>query len=147
MWFVTHRRHKRVVDDLRAQLTRAIEQRDNARSERNAFRSAAQTASRQFADADAATKRLHGRVEELKRLLAQRPAASTDDTARLENRIKRLRKIVSRLLDERTAETRRADRLQARLDDACGLPARGPIQDSSIWQPGYQPPRPKADAS
>lgn len=147
MWFVTSRRHEHEINALKGRLAQAIEQRDSARSERQAFRSAAQTASRQFADADAATRRLHDRVEELKKRLDARPADGTKDTARLENRITRLRKIVSRLLEERRTATRRADRLQARLDDAVGLPPRGPIVDSSAWQPGYQPPKPKAGAS
>lgn len=36
------------------------------------------------------------------------------------------------------AEKRRADQLQERLDDACGL-GPGGIEDSGRWQPGYKP--------
>jgi len=101
---------------------------------------------RQNQDLDAATRRLHGRVEELKRQLDARPATGMDDTARLEQRIVRLRKVVSRVLEGRAAATRRADYLQQCYDNAVGLGGVR-VRDSSIWQPGYQPPRPKAGAS
>ena len=54
---------------------------------------------------------------------------------------------MSRLLDERRAETRRAEHLQRCYDNAVGLRYGGQIVDSSAWQPGYQPPKPKAGAS
>ena len=67
------------------------------------------------------------------------PAAAFDEKrAQLAaERIARLRRGVARAREEATAEKRRADHLQERLDDAVGLkPFR--IEDSRWYQPGYK---------
>lgn len=104
-----------------------------ARFERQAFRAAAETAGRQFAEADAANRRLSGRVEELGRRNSTLAESDPDHLADLETQLEDTRKQLA-------AETRRADRLQQRLDDAVGL-GHGPIKNSGPWQPGYQPPK------
>jgi hypothetical protein len=71
---------------------------------------------RQLADADAANRRLEGRITELTRRVEERP--SFEDSAALRNQIRHL---------------------QRRLDDAVGLPP-GRIEDSRRWQPGYEKP-------
>jgi chromosome segregation ATPase len=116
---VTRRRLQDETAALRAQLAQVCQERDTARSERNAFRAAAKEAAGQFAAADAANQRLSGRNLELSRRLAADSGPSRAD--QLQQRVDRLRRIVSRLLAERRAEKRRADHLQRRLDDAMGL--------------------------
>lgn len=133
---VTRRRHEREINALKGRLAQAIEQRDIARFERQAFRAAAETAGRQFAEADAANRRLSGRVEELGRRNSTLAESDPEYLAGLEEQLAAVR-------EQLAAETKRADHLQRRLDDAVGLPARGPIKDSSIWQPGYQKPKPE----
>jgi hypothetical protein len=74
------------------------------------------------------------------RLTAQ-PARFDDGKARhAAARIERLVHGVARARAEAATETRRADRLQQRLDDAVGLGPRG-IKDSSPWQPGFRKPK------
>jgi chromosome segregation ATPase len=99
---------------------------------------------RQNAELDAANRRLAGRNVELGERISKLTEADPQYAAQLERRIARLRRIVSQALADRGAEKKRADRLQARLDDAVGLTPRG-IKDSRPWQPGYQ--KPKADKS
>ena len=135
----TTRRHEREINALEARLAQAIEQRNTARSERQAFRAAAETAGRQFAEADATNRRLSGRVEELGRRNSTLAESDPDHLADLEQQLADVRR-------ELAAEKKRVERLQRRYDDAVGLTSSG-IKDSSPWQPGYQPPKPKADAS
>lgn len=99
---------------------------------------------RQNAQMDAANRRLAGRNLELGNRISKLTEADPEYTAQLERRVARLLKVAARLYAGGHAEKLRADRLQARLDDAVGLTPRG-IKDSSPWQPGYK--KPKADAS
>ncbi|AQS70883.1 hypothetical protein [Streptomyces pactum] len=134
---ITRRRHERETTALRARLTQAIEQRDDARTERNAFRTAAQTSASQFAEADATNRRLSGRVEELSKRNAALAESDPDYLAELEKQLAAVR-------EQMAAEKKRADHLQARLDDALCMPHGGHIEDSGPWQPGFQKPKPEA---
>lgn len=71
------------------------------------------------------------------------------DEAQARQGAERIAKLVdeaSRARAEARAEKRRADGLQARLDDAVGLTPKG-IRDSASWQPGYETPKPDTKAS
>jgi hypothetical protein len=75
---VSRRRYRRDTDQLHAQVRRLVDERDQARAERDAAQTAASTAARQFAEADAAARRLRlaaprgvaAEVADLRRLLA-----------------------------------------------------------------------------
>lgn len=88
---------------------------------------------RQLADADAANRRLEGRVLELGRRLTKLAEADPEYAATLEQRVTRLRRVGARILAAYTAEKKRADRLQAELDDALGL-NHPDIQAGRNWQ-------------
>lgn len=62
------------------------------------------------------------------------------------DRIALLQRAAAEARAEARAEKRRGDHLQKRLDDAVGLPA-GRVEDSSPWQPAYQPPKPDKEAA
>lgn len=136
MWFVTRRRYD---DDLTAAKSEIRRQRERAEG---ALKRAAMAefnrsqVLRQNRELDAANRRLTGRIEELGRRNSALAESDPEYLADLEEQLAAVR-------EQLAAETKRADHLQRRLDDAVGLPARGPIKDSSIWQPGYQPPKPK----
>jgi signal transduction histidine kinase len=112
---------RRSYESLYSRYQLALDATAKARAERDSFRTAAQTSARQFVEADAANTRLAGRNRQLSERLAQRTESTPADVAQLRRRVDRLRRIVSRLLDERRQESRRADHLQQRLDDAMGL--------------------------
>jgi chromosome segregation ATPase len=88
---------------------------------------------RQLADADATNRRLEGRVLELGRRLTKLAEADPEYAATLEQRVDRLRRVGARLLAAYTGEKKRADRLQAELDDALGL-NQPDIVDGRDWQ-------------
>ena len=119
-------------------------ERDQFAKDRDAQRYTGRLAARRFAEADATNRRLNGRLLELGRRVSRLTEADPDYAAALENRVARLRTVGKRILTAYVAEKRRADRLQARVDDAVGL-HYGHIEDSRKWQPGYQ--KPKAGAS
>ncbi|NJP70408.1 hypothetical protein [Streptomyces sp. C1-2] len=116
MWFVSRRRYEEAL----ATADRLRDERDKARAQRSEFRTAAVTAGRQLAEADATNRRLDGRVLELGRRISALTEADPEYLAELEQ--------------ELAAEKRRADQLQTRLDDAVGLGADR-IADSGPWQP------------
>src|SRR5690606_2469215 len=91
---------------------------------------------RQNRELDTANRRLTGRIEELGRRNSALPESDPEYLADLEQQLAAVRQ-------QRAAETKPVHHPHRPLDDAVGLPARGPIKDSSIWQPGYQPPKPK----
>lgn len=98
---------------------------------------------RQLAEADATNRRLHGRIEELGRRNSLLTEADPDYAAQLERSVARLRTAGKRVIAAWWAESKRADRLQQRLDDAVGLGPRG-IKDSGAWQPAWRSPKGEA---
>lgn len=127
------RRERREIAELNAYINRLRAQRDGFEKERDWFKSAAETGARQFSEADAANRRLGGRVLELGRRLSACAEADPEYAASLERRVDRLCRVGKRVLAAWAAEKRRADHLQRRLDDACGLnhPA---LDDGRHWQ-------------
>ncbi|MFJ8345110.1 hypothetical protein ACIQ9J_01785 [Streptomyces sp. NPDC094153] len=134
---ITRRRHEQELADARALADRLRVERDEARIERDAFRTAQQITARQLMEADATSRRLEGRVLELGRRNSALAEADPEYAAALEHRVARLRAVGKRGLAAWWAEKGRADRLQQRLDDAVGL-HHGHIKDSREWQPGYE---------
>ncbi|MGW4043027.1 hypothetical protein [Streptomyces sp. NPDC004721] len=118
---ITRRRHEQELADARARADQFRVERDEARAERAAFRAAQQVAARQFAEADAANRRLKGRVLELGRRNNALGESDPEYAASLERRIGRLKRVGIRILAAYRAEKHRADRLQDQLDDALGL--------------------------
>lgn len=88
---------------------------------------------RQLAAADAANRRLAGRNLELGNRLSALTEADPAYTAQLERRINRLRTVGKRILAAYGAQKQHADRLQQRLDYACGLNAPAVLAGSG-WQ-------------
>ncbi|MFB6787642.1 hypothetical protein ACFCWT_13295 [Streptomyces olivaceus] len=128
MWFVTRRRYLRDLAAERAETRRVKQVKDDFWQQRDEAMAAARTAARQFAEADATNRRLAGRVEELGKRVSALTESDPEYLADLEQQL--------------AAEKRRADRLQARLDDAVGMPEGGPIADSGPWQPAARAPKP-----
>ena len=142
----TMRRLRAEVAVVKADRERIRSERDEFEENCNAAQAAAKTAARQFAEADAANRRLHGRNLELGQRVSQLAESDPEYAAQLERQVadlqKRLDVANSRPTDshwraEARRERDRADRLQKRLDDAVGL-APGGILNSAPWQPGYQ---------
>ncbi|MEU0133366.1 hypothetical protein ABZ172_04895 [Streptomyces sp. NPDC006296] len=92
---------------LQADYERVLEQRDAARREVRAGRTATRTAAGQYTSADATLHRVR--------------LARITDAVRYGHRIERLARAVVRLRQALAAETRRAGRLQAAYDSAVGL--------------------------
>src|SRR5690606_26591974 len=125
MWFVTRRRHEQELAAAREEIARLR---------------------RHVLD----TQERHDEVARAHNKLAEELAATSivNDclTTDLTTARERLAEYGSRHTSEGAAEwrasyeaeKRRADRLQERLDDACGL-GPGGIEDSGRWQPGYKP--------
>ncbi|MFF7553619.1 hypothetical protein ACFZA9_12115 [Streptomyces olivaceus] len=132
MWFVTRRRHVRELAAAKAETGRQ-RLRAEAAEERAgvAVRNREQVLG-QNAALDADNRRLAGRVEELGKRVSALTESDPEYLADLEQQL--------------AAEKKRADRLQARLDDAVGMPAGGPIADSGPWQPGWNQPKPRGVA-
>lgn len=127
---------------LRAELAAARAEAERQRTRAEAAVSRAVTAEfnreqvlHQLAAADAANRRLAGRVEELGRRNAALAESDPDHLADLERQLANGRR-------ELAAEKKRVERLQRRYDDAVGLTTTE-IKDSSRWQPGYRTPTPE----
>lgn len=117
----TTRRLRAELAAANANADRLREERDDARTERAAFRSAAQISARQFTEADATNRRLFGRNLELGNRLALLDGTSLEHVVALEKRIARLLRVVDRVAGAGLTAHRRADHLQQRLDQALGL--------------------------
>lgn len=115
--FVSRSVHEAVCADRE----RIRDERDQFAKDRDTQRYAAETVARQFAETDAANRRLAGRNLELGNRISKLTEADPEYTAQLERRVARLRTVGKRILAAYSTELKRADRLQARLDDACGL--------------------------
>ena len=127
------RRERREIRELNAYVDRLRAQRDKARAERDTAKYNRRQAVRQFADADATNRRLMGRNLELGRRLGQLAESDPEYAAQLERRVARLLKVIARFYAGGHTEKRRADRLQARLDQALGLETAGVALGAS-WQ-------------
>lgn len=134
----------RRLRDAQAEAARQRRRADDAESNTQTAVFNREQVLRQLALADAANRRLEGRNRELGRRVAALSESDPDYAAALERRVARLGKVGRRVLAAWAREQRRADGLQARLDDAVGLSPRG-IKDSAAWQPAFQ--RPKGDGS
>lgn len=113
----TTRRLRAELADARAETGRMRRERDSARAERDAFWHVAALAARQFDEADAAKRRLEGRVLELGQRLTELADADPKYTASLEARVARLRRVGARILAAYVREQRRSARLSSHLDD------------------------------
>ncbi|MFG3085075.1 hypothetical protein [Streptomyces parvulus] len=123
---ITRRRHEQETAGIWAMVRIIRGERDEARTERDAFRAAASTSARQFAEADATNRRLAGRNEELGKRISALTEADPEYLADLEQQLATVR-------EELAAEKKRADQLQARLDDACGLNSAD-VEAGRYWQ-------------
>ncbi|MGW1463879.1 hypothetical protein ACWCPT_05925 [Streptomyces sp. NPDC002308] len=109
------RKNTQVIADLRARVRFVIDERDDARADARQFLSAVKlTAARNLRLTDKLT-------------------AALARTVRQQTRIVRLVHTVARLRQEVAAETRRADLLQARLDDAVGITSPA-VDAGAMWQ-------------
>lgn len=138
--FVRRSRH----EDLYERYQLALKATATAREKADTAHFNRQQVLMQNAALDADNRRLAGRNLELGNRISKLTEADPEYTAQLEKQVAELRESLNKALSDARTETKRADRLQGRLDDAVGLTPRG-IKDSSPWQPGYK--KPKADAS
>lgn len=116
-------------EDLYARYQAALKQTATARKKADTAHFNRQQVLAQNAGLHADNQRLADRNLELGRRVSVLTEADPEYAAQLERRVARLRRIVSRALADRRAEQKRADQLQARLDDAVGL-GGGRIKDS-----------------
>ncbi|MYU22909.1 hypothetical protein [Streptomyces sp. SID8352] len=112
--FVTRRRHAAETTALRKQAAAAEARQAATETER-------QQLARQLAEADATARGLEEQLLVTGRRMAALAESDPGYAAALERRITRLQRVGARLLTVRDAERHRADRLQARLDEALGL--------------------------
>lgn len=117
----THRRSNDKISELLDENIRLRAERDAARAERDTAKFNRQQMFRQFAEADAANRRLHGRNLELCMRLSDYAESDPDYLAGLEERLACALRACARYLAAYWVEKRRADRLQRRLDGMCGL--------------------------
>jgi len=88
---------------------------------------------RQLAEADATNRRLHGRNLELGRQVSALAESDLEYAAHLERRKTSLEKAGHRILAAWRREQKRADHLQQRLDNACGLNSPA-VEAGRHWQ-------------
>jgi septal ring factor EnvC (AmiA/AmiB activator) len=154
MWPFNTRHLKAEIDAIKADRERIREERNQFVKDRDAFKASAETAARQFAEADATNRRLSGRNLELGRRNSTLTESDPEYAAGLERQVAELQKRLDDTAREpadgewrgraRRAE-KRVDHLQRELDNALGMPSGG-LLDSSIWQPGYEAPKPDTKA-
>lgn len=125
---------------LKAELAAAKAETDRQRERADRNEKRADTAvfnrrqiARQLVAADAANRRLAGRNLELGRRLSALTESDPEYAAALEQRLARALTACARYMDALWVEVRHADRLQQRLDDACGLNDPAVIAGSG-WQ-------------
>lgn len=90
---ITRRRHEAELAAAKAEADRLRTERDEARAERETYKSTTLRAAGLFAEADAANKRLTGRVDALKKQLQITDAAAGIDHERAEQVGDRLRTV------------------------------------------------------
>jgi len=128
---VTRRRHEQELDAAKAETARQRRAAEAATSRAITAEFNRDQILRQLAEADATNRRIDGRNKALNERITALTESNPECLADLEKQLAAAR-------EELTAEKQRGDRLQERLDDAVGLPRRGPIKDSSDWQPANQ---------
>lgn len=131
--FVLRSRYDADVADLNADRDRLRHERDTAIEQRDTAKYNRGQALRQNASLDSANRRLHGRNLELGKRISKLTEADPTYTASLESRLARALTACRRYRASLTAETRRADHLQKRLDDALGLNT-SKVLDGRHWQ-------------
>ncbi|KOG21767.1 hypothetical protein [Streptomyces viridochromogenes] len=133
----TTRRLRREVAEAKADATaetdRQRERADNAEQAQATAEYNRGQVLNQLNTADAANRRLHDRNLELGRRISALTESDPEYAARLERRVARLRLAGKRIFAAYGAQKKRADRLQQRLDDACGLNAPAVLAGSG-WQ-------------
>lgn len=101
---VSRRTYDRDLAAARTEADRLRAERDTALKQRDAFKSAASTSARQFAEADAANTRLAGRNQKLARRLEQQPAsADTEYVTQLEQRFDQAHRQLKEMADQLAA--------------------------------------------
>jgi len=133
--FVSRRRHEQELAAAQTEIAALRRRVLDTEARHDEVEDKRRRLARWLAEADAANRRLAARNLELGNRISAFAESDPEYAAQLEQQ-------VARLTAEVAAETKRADRLQARLDDAVGLTPSG-IQDSGRWQPGYQTPKPE----
>ncbi|MGW6598470.1 hypothetical protein [Streptomyces sp. NPDC055036] len=109
--------------NMRAQIEQLVDQRDDARRDAAAHLSAARRT---------AARNTH-LTEQLQDERDEGLGDSITDAIGYERRIVRLTRAVARLSAALTTQTRRADRLQQRLDDAVGITSPN-VDSGALWQ-------------
>jgi hypothetical protein len=133
--FVTRRRYETDLTAARAEAARQRKRADNAETSARTWQATAETAARQFAEADSANRRLAGRNNALAERLEAVQTASGFDRAQAKataDRIARLQRAVARARHELAAapararaevnaELHREKSAHAALDEQCRL--------------------------
>lgn len=110
---------RRKYDELEANYQRVLDQRDAARREARTALAATRTAAGHFTSTDTILNRVR--------------LARIRDAVKYGQRIERLARAVCRYRVALTAETRRADRLQAAYDNATSL-SNPALEHGAAWQ-------------
>lgn len=122
--FVSRRRYEADLDAVKADRERIRGERDQFAEDRDAQRTAAKTAARQFDDAGSVIACLTDDLDAARERLAEVEAAACDTAA-------------AQWQAQARREKKRADRLQGRLDDAVGL-TDPRVEDGRNWQQNRQ---------
>lgn len=150
-WFISRRRHDEELAAARAETNRQRARAVKAEARTATEIEARRSITRQHAELDAANTRLTGRNKALGDRLAEAQVANGFNPAaakRTAERIAALQKAAAKAREEAAIaraemrrERKRGDHLQKELDNALGMPPGG-LLDSSVWQPGYETPKP-----
>lgn len=133
MWFVTARRHeqelaaaKKEIAALRRRVLDTQDRHDEVARAHNRL-------AKRLSEADAANRRLYDRNLELGRRVSALAESDLEYAAHLERRKTSLEKASHRILAAWRREQKRADHLQQRLDNACGLDSPA-VEAGRHWQ-------------
>ncbi len=124
-----------------------LQQRDDARRERDAFKYAAEQAAEKYTDTAIVNNCLTEDLTKVRKELAETQQVESALARQIHDMAQPVDPDdITRLTRERDSEKKRADHLQRELDNALGRGGRR-VEDSSRWQPGYKAPAPKADTA
>ncbi|MGW8719633.1 hypothetical protein ACWGNR_10030 [Streptomyces althioticus] len=133
MWFVTRRRYEQeraaAQNEIAALRRRVLDTQDRHDEVARAHNHLA----KRLSEADAANRRLYDRNLELGRRVSALAESDLEYAAQLERRVARLKKVGKRVLAAWAREQRRAEHLQQRLDNACGLNSPA-VEAGRHWQ-------------